>query len=354
MTTPSQTPRFRLQRVAAATALVSGVLLLTACGGGGGGGDAPPTPPTSGLSQSDATADSANATSTGEGTASAIDSVIDTTSSLAVAVQQPAATSTSARMQVLSARPSANPSDPPFTNVTVDCAGGGTATLTITGGTLASEANGQLDAGEHYSVTYAQCTGQAGWAQLNGSVEMDVASADRSTSPSTFAVNVTVTNLALSLPSGNATLNGTATASRSVVTGNGTTTTTSHVTVPSATLATAFNARSGTFTLSGLDATRTLTSVAGVTTASQYSGHHTLSGTANGRTFSLNVSTTGNVNYDATGALVSGAWTVVRPNATIATTVANGIVIMTVDDGNDGTIDHTWTFSTAQLSAAAG
>jgi hypothetical protein len=58
------------------------------------------------------------------------------------------------------------------------------------------------------------------------------------------------------------------------------------------------------------------------------------------------------VNYDATG-----AWTVVRPDATIATiatTVANGTVIITVDDGNNGSIDHTWTFPTSQLDAAAG
>ncbi len=351
MTPQSTPPRLPLTSLATAAALACGVL-LSACGGGGG--DTPRSPTVTPTSQPDATADSANASSTGEGTASAIDSVIDTTSSLALSVQQPTDASASGRMQVLSAKPSANPSDPPFTNVTVDCAGGGTATLSITGGTLASEANGQLDAGEHYSVTYAQCSGHAGWAQLNGSVEVDVAAAGHATSPATLAVNVTVTNLALSLPSGSATLNGTATASRSVVTANGTTTTTSHVTVPSATLATAFNARSGTFTLSSLDATRTLTSVNGTTTASQYDGHHTLSGTANGRTFSLNVSTTGNVNYDASGALVSGAWTVVRPNATIATTVANGVVIMTVDDGNDGTIDHTWTFTTAQLDAAAG
>ena len=351
MTPQSTPPRLPLTGLAAAAALACG-MLLSACGGGGG--DTPTSPTVTPTSQSDATADSANASSTGEGTASAIDSVIDTTSSLALSVQQPTDASTSGRMQVLSAKPSANPSDPPFTNVTVACAGGGTATLSITGGTLASEANGQLDAGEHYSVTYAQCSGHAGWAQLNGSVEVDVTAADHTTSPATLAVNVTVTNLALSLPSGSATLNGTATASRSVVTANGTTTTTSHVTVSSATLATAFNARSGTFTLSNLDATRTLTSVDGTTTASQYDGHHTLSGTANGRTFSLNVSTTDNVNYDAGGALVSGAWTVVRPNATIATTVANGVVVMTVDDGNDGTIDHTWTFTTAQLNAAAG
>jgi len=89
-------------------------------------------------------------------------------------------------------------------------------------------------------------------------------------------------------------------------------------------------------------------------TASQYSGQHTLSGTAWGRTFSMTVSTAGNVDYDATGALVAGSWTVVRPRATIAATVANGTVVMTVDDGNDGTIDHTWTFPLAQLTASAG
>ena len=124
--------------------------------------------------------------------------------------------------------------------------------------------------------------------------------------------------------------------------------------MPSATLATVFNSRTGSFTLSNLDATRTVSSAAGVATASQYSGHHTLSGTANGRTFSMTVSTTGNVSYDATGALVSGAWTVVRPLVTISTTLANGTVIVTVDDGNNGTIDHTWTFPAATLNSAQG
>ena len=343
---PLSSARFPLQRVATAAALACGVL-LTACGGGSDA--APDTPSVTPLSQPDATADSANATSTGSDTASALDTVLDTTSALAQATAQ-SATASSDRMQALSAGPAAAG----VTNVTVDCAGGGTATLGITGGTAASELNGQLDAGEHYSVTYAQCTGQAGYAQLNGGVEMDVTSADHGTSPSSVAVSLTVTHLVLSLPAGTATLDGTATLSRTVATSGDTTTTTSHLTVPNATLATAFNARNGSFTLSDLDATRTLTSVAGVVTASQYDGHHTLSGDANGRTFSMTVATTGNVSYDATGALVAGAWTVVRPHATIVTTVANGTVVMTVDDGNDGTIDHTWTFTAAQLDAAAG
>jgi len=344
--TPQSTPsRFPSRRLAIAAALACGAL-LTACGGGGGDTSTPPT--VTPLSQPDATADSANASDTGNDTASSMDSVVDTTAALAQVAAQSAAAAPAGREQALSARAA------DVTNLGVDCAGGGTATLSITGASLASEADGQLDAGEKLTVTYVQCTGHAGWTQLNGSVEMDVTSADYSTSPTTLAVSLTVTNLAASTPHGSATLNGTATISRSVVISNGTTTTTSNLTVPSATLATSYNSRSGTFTLSDLDATRTLTSVAGITTASQYSGSHTLSGSADGRTFAYTVSTTGSVNYDATGALVSGAWTVVRPDATIATTVADGTVVITVDDGNNGSIDDTWTFPAAQLDAAAG
>jgi hypothetical protein len=333
--------RFVLRRLPTAAALACG-LLLAACGGG----DAPATSTSTPLSQPDATADSANSSQTGTDVATSLATVYDTTAALAQASAQPAAASSN-RMR-------AQATGAPVTNATVSCAGGGTATLTITGGTLASQLNGQLDAGEHYSVTYAQCTGAAGYAQQDGGVEMDVVSVASSSTPATTAVNLAVTKLTLSLPSGSAALDGSATLTRTTAVADGVTTTTSHASVPSATLTTHFNSRSGSFTLSELDATRTVQSVAGVATASQYNGHHTLSGTANGRTFSMTVSTTGDVSYDATGVLVSGQWTVVRPKATIVTVVANGSVVLTVDDGNDGTIDHTWTFSTAQLNATAG
>jgi|GEM_PF-957065 len=346
--TESPTRLYAPRRLAAAAALACGAL-LAACGGGG---DAPGTGSSATpLSQSDATADAANASSTGSDTAAALDTLVDTTATLAPVLATAAAAP--ARAQVESARPEASSAAPPISG-TVACPGGGTATMTVSGGTLDMLRNGQLDAGESYQVTYAQCSGGAGLAQLTGSVEMDVTAADRTTSPASLSVDVTATHLALSLPAGSATLDGTATLSRGVSSTNGTTTTTSHVTVPSATLATTFNARSGSFTLADLDATRTVTSVAGVATASQYAGHHTLSGTAWGRTFAMSVATSGNVNFDANGALVSGAWTVVRPKATVATTLANGLVVLTVDDGNDGTINHTWTFPAAQLAASAG
>jgi hypothetical protein len=312
-----------------ALAALAFALLSSGCGGGGGGGAPPLAMPS--LSQLDATAMSANGASTGEDTALAVDSVVDTTASLARAM--PAGV---------------------VSGATVACAGGGSATLSISGGTLADELDGQLDAGEHYSVVFARCSNGDGSARLDGSVELDVLGADRNTSPETLAVKLAVDHLALTQPSGTVTLDGSASASRSVTTSNGTTTTVSQISVPSATLATAFNGRGALFTISGLEATRTVTSVGGVTTASRFDGRMTLAGSADGRTLSLSFATKGDLAHDGSGALVSGSWTVVRPDATIATTVANGLVVMTMDDGNDGTIDHTWTSTTAELEAAAG
>jgi hypothetical protein len=170
----------------------------------------------------------------------------------ALAVQQPTDASTSSRMHALSA-----PSDPPFTR-----------------------RHGRLRRRRHgHAEHHRRHAGQRGQrpARCRRTLQRDVRAVHRPRRlgaaerqrrdgrhrgrphdlAATLAVTVTVTKLALSLPSGSATLDGTATASRSVVTADGTTTTTSHVTVPSATLATAFNARSGAFTLSNLDATRT-------------------------------------------------------------------------------------------------
>jgi hypothetical protein len=313
-----------------ALAALACALLASGCGGGGGSSPVPPLAVPS-FSQLDATTLSANAANTSEDTALAVDTVVETTSSLALAM--PAGV---------------------VSGATVACNGGGSATLSIRGGTLAGELDGRLDAGEHYSVVFSHCSNADGSARLDGSVELDVLSADRSTSPETLAVGLTVSHLALGMPSGTVTLDGTASASRSASTGNGSTTTVSHISVPRATLDTAFNGRGALFTVSDLDATRTVTSVAGVTTASQFDGRMTLAGSADGRTLSLSFATTGNVTHDGSGALVSGSWTVVRPDATIATTVADGLVVMTVDDGNDGSIDHTWTSTTAELEAAAG
>jgi hypothetical protein len=119
-------------------------------------------------------------------------------------------------------------------------------------------------------------------------------------------------------------------------------------------MATAWNGRSGSFTVSNLDVTRVMNWAGGVPAGSTLSGHHDLTGTANGRPIDVSVATTGSVTYDALGTPVSGAWTSVRTDATVATVIANGVATITVDDGNDGSIDHTWIIPVSQLLAAAG
>jgi hypothetical protein len=57
------------------------------------------------------------------------------------------------------------------------CPGGGTATVSISGGTGGSESNGKLDAGEVYQVSYDACIGAAGFGRLDGSLAMTVLSA---------------------------------------------------------------------------------------------------------------------------------------------------------------------------------
>jgi hypothetical protein len=334
---PQKLSNFVLRHISIAAALACGTL-ITACGGGSSSGS-DTTPPT--LLQSTASANSANSSQTGVDTASSMDTIYSTTEAVAAA--------TSAAIGASSA----------VTNTVVNCAGGGTATLTINGGTAGTQLNGRFDAGERYTVTFARCIGANGYAQLNGNVEMDIISVAASATAGTSAANITATNLSVTAASdsaevGSTVFNGSGTVSRSASTAtDGSVTTVSHVTVSNATLTNNYCSRNGAFTLSDLDATRTVDSVSGTVTGSHYTGHHSLSGSARGITLSLQMSTNGSISYDAAGMIISGQWTLVTTNTTIVTKVANGTVVLTVDDGSNGTIDRTYTFPTATLNASA-
>ena len=335
---PKKFSNFALRHISHAAALACGTL-ITACGGSSGS----PEPDTSQSTQllSTASASSANSSQTGVDTASSMDTIYSTTEAVVAATSSTIGASST------------------VTNTVVSCPGGGTATLTITGGTAATQLNGRFDTGERYMVTYAKCIGAYGYAQLNGSIELDITSVAGSTTSGTSAANIKATNLSLTPTPGSAVVgstvfNGNGTVSRSVSTApNGSVTTVSHVIVPNATLNNSYGTRNGSFTLSDLDATRTVNSMSGTVTGSQYSGYHTLSGSARGLTFSLKISTNGNISYDSAGVIATGQWTLVTANATIVTKVANGTVVLTVDDSSNGTIDHTYTFPTATLNASA-
>ena len=243
----------------------------------------------------------------------------------------------------------------PQVSSTRACPGGGTVTVSITGGTPASQLNGKLDAGEVYAVAFAACSGAAGIGQLDGTMAMTVLSASGDSANGALSVSLTATHLALALPRGGATLDGSVTRSFSVTTsGDGSVRLTSHYTTPSLTLATHYNARSSSFVLSDADVTRTATFAGGVLQSSGVSGTHTIAATLPNASFGYTVATAGGAAYAADGTPTSGLWTITLPNTTITVSIAGATATIALDRGKEGSIDRTFTVPVAQVVARAG
>lgn len=333
----SQRPKLALTLLCIAT--------LTACGGGGS--DAGTT--TAATSADDATAYAANATLMNENATSALDASVLAAQAVVTTQAVSAAgspdTNALATPSTESARPAA------VASVPVACAGGGSATLTITGGTSLSVLNGQLDTGEVYQLSFAACRGAAGAASINGSLAMTVQTA----TATELSLALVASDLAVALPQGGVTLAGSATRQVSAATlANGTTQLTSRFTSPGVTLSTRFNSRSSVFTLSAVDVTRQSLWSLGLPLSSTVNGTHTLAATLPNGAFNYTVSTQGSVSYSTAGVPTAGAWTVTLPQTLIGVTVANATATITVDDAKDGTIDRTVTVPVARLQTDAG
>lgn len=315
--------------------------LLGACGGGGGDSTAPETDPT--------TTDAANATVIGGEASDALDTSVMTAQTVVAAEATASAANTTVQTMSASTGGQAQPSA--VASVPVTCPGGGSATLTITGGTALSVLNGALDSGEVYQIDFNACRRIAGVAAVTGRMSMTVNNA--STDTLDLALNTTA--LAVSLPLGNATLNGSSTVQWHETTdAGGVTTRSSHWASPSITLVTQGSARSSTFTLSAVDITRQTTWQADTLLSAHLNGTHTLSGTLVNGSFSYTVATEGDVTYSAQGLPSTGAWALTLPSRRLVVTVANGTATITTDLGKDGTIDRTVTVPVSQLATEAG
>jgi hypothetical protein len=150
---------------------------LTACGGGGASGDLGAALATS---EKAATAYSANAAVVASDASTAVDTSVQTAQ--AVVATQPSSVA----------------------SVPVACPGGGTALLTVTGGTPAGVLNGQLETGEVYQLVFSACRGSAGAAVVNGTLAMTVQTA----SATALSLALDTGDLAVALPRGTVKLTG--------------------------------------------------------------------------------------------------------------------------------------------------
>lgn len=321
--------------------------LLSACGGGGSSSEGTATSQSSSSATQRTTMSATSASSTssttllsGHATASAVDSVYN-----AVAGAQGGAhayAATAGHRSALAASDS--------TSFTLNCDQGGTATITISGGTLDTRLNGQLDAGERYQAVFSACKVQGGAVQLDGTVAMDVQSADTTGT----AVQMSFTSLKATTGGNSTTLDGDALLQGTKTTSNGSTTTTAEIKATKLTLVTAWNSRAATLVLSDADLSWSTTWSGSVPTTSSLSGRYTVSGTVNDVTLSDTVAISGGVEFNSDGTPSSGSWTSKDSKATVKTSVSSNQVTIDVDDGNDGTTDHSWTLTLPQWGSSAG
>lgn len=233
---------------------------------------------------------------------------------------------------------------------TYACAGGGTATFTISGATLAGATNGQLDAGETYNLQFAACRGSAGAASVDGAMTLVVSAA----AAGALTVQTETQGLTVVLPLRTLTWNGSSTLAQTVVTSGATSTTTTRWTSAQIQLTSLRNARSSSFTLSGVDVTRGVVVTNGAVAGSSGSTALTLASILPNGTWTAAIASQGTVSYDAAGLPIAGSWAITLPHNAIGVTLSPGNAVVTVDHGPDGTIDRTWTYTTTALAAAAG
>jgi hypothetical protein len=290
--------------------------LLAACGGGGDDSDTT-------ASQKTAASASANTLAIPESTAEAGTETLETAQAVVAGGQA---------------------------NQTYACAGGGSATFTVTGASVAAATNGQFDAGETYSLQFDACRGSAGAASVDGAATLVVTAA----AAGALTVQTTTQGLTVALPLRTLTWNGSSTIAQTVATSGATTTTSTRWTAAEIELTSVRNARSSTFTLSDVDVTRSVVVTNGVVAGSSGSTAMTMAAVLPNGTWTATIASQGTVSYDAAGLPVAGSWTIDLPHNAIGVTVSSGNAVVTVDHGPDGTIDRTWTYTTDALADEAG
>lgn len=304
-------------------------IALTACGGGGSGSD-------SGLSSDVAQGYAADAATMPVQAASSLDGA---TSVLEAAVLASA-----------SIVPTAGPT---AADVTVNCAAGGSVTYTLSGGTAAQQRNGKFDAGETYGASFKSCAAVAGGAMLNGNITLVVTAFSDTAADFTL----TVSALVLSSPQGVYTVDGGARSQRSsIALGGGGSVVSSQFTSSGLALASNVNGRQASYNLKSLSWTTNRTQDAGgkLSASTQQGSLDLVSSNPRRPTSTLQISTQGALTLGSDGLAASGAFSVVTGGDKLAVVYGPSSVLVTLDVGNNGSIEFTWTLGRIVFFGIAG
>ena len=303
-------------------------IALAACGGGGSGSD-------NGLSGDVAQGYAADAATMPVQAASSLDGA---TSALEAAVMAGA---------------SIVPVGPTVADVTVNCAAGGSVTYTLSGGTVAQQRNGKFDAGETYGASFKSCAAVAGGAMLNGNITLVVTAFSDTAADFTLSVNA----LVLSSAQGVYTVDGSARSQRSTTAvGGGGSVVASQFTSSGLALASNVNGRQASYNVKTLNWTtsRTVDAAGKLIASTQQGSLDLVSSSPRRPTTTLQISTQGALVLGSDGLAASGAFSVVTGGDKLAVSYGPSSVLVTLDVGNNGSIEFTWTLGRAGFFGIAG
>ena len=312
---------------------------LAACGGGGSS--------VAELSDAVAQGYAADASTMPNATFGALDAVgsaLDRGLGTTVSV---AADATDARRQALGV---VNPAD---VTTSVACAGGGQMVWTVTGGTQETQLNRQLDTGENFDITYAQCVTDEG-VTLNGHVVVDVTL--RSDAADDLAM--TVDGLRATVGAAAFVLNGELRneRTRTALEGGGRSLT-SRFTSNAFTMASTIGVRQANYTLQSLDWSVTrVRDAQGLLTARSHEGALSLAARTPRRPdATLDIATSGALQIADDGYAAEGGLTVsTNLNRWTVSWSLPATVTIQFDAGNNGSINRTWTLTRQALLDQAG
>lgn len=315
--------------------------LLSACGGGGSdSGD-------SGQVQTVAQGYAADATTMTVLSATQMDSAAD----VFEAALGAAATAGGGRMQPQAAQPRLVPA--PWAG-SLSCAGGGTVSWSITGGTAQQQLNGQLDAGESYQVQFSGCGVGGSDLVLDGGLRLDVTAVGSSNTD----ITLTAEALRGTTAQGSTTLTGSKRRQRSVVAlqGGGRQVTAQLTSSGDLALVSNISGRSASYTLRALNWTIVRSFDAnGVLTQRSHQGSLDLAVASPRRpSATLQISTQGTLTLGSDGLAAAGSFQVVTSDQRILCSYGSNSITLQLDIGNDGSIDRSWTLTRPVYNGEAG